>query len=136
MNVGIVYLWSCVDVSDCYIGSTNSLSQRSALHRFNYNRGSTTKLYECMRSNGGIGKWKCDVLERIEGEYTRKQLLEREQYHIDKCQLPLLNTNRAVQDPEQVKQYRKEFYRDYYQRNKEAYKLRYENRKSQTIVNG
>jgi hypothetical protein len=89
-----------------------------------------------MRSNGGIGKWKCDVLERIEGEYTRKQLLEREQYHIDKCQLPLLNTNRAVQDPEQVKQYRKEFYRDYYQRNKEAYKLRYENRKSQTIVNG
>jgi len=135
MNGGVVYLWHNMDVSSCYIGSTNSLQQRTALHRSNYNRGYTGKLYECMRMNGGLESWKCDVLETVVG--TRLQLREREQHHITHWQSPLLNERRAVFDIEERRKYRKEFYRDYYQRNKEAYKLRYEARKkSATIVNG
>lgn len=134
MNVGVVYLWHNLDVSSCYIGSTINVVQRTALHRSYYNRGFTGKLYNCMRENGGIEKWQCDVLETVEG--TRKQLREREQHHITQWQSPLLNERRAVLDVEQQKKYRREFYRDYYARNKEAYKIRYENRKkSNAIIN-
>ena len=134
MNGGVVYLWHNMDVSSCYIGSTINVVQRTALHRSYYNRGFTGKLYNCMRENGGIEKWQCDVLETVEG--TRKQLREREQHHITQWQSPLLNERRAVFDVEQRKKYRREFYRDYYARNKDAYKIRYENRKkSNAIIN-
>ena len=135
MNGGVVYLWHNMDVSACYIGSTNSLYQRSALHRSNYNRGHKSKFYDYVRMNGGLETWKCDVLETVVG--TRQELREREQHHITQRQSQLLNERRAVFDIEQRRQYRKEFYRDYYQRNKEAYKIRYEARKkSNAITNG
>ena len=133
--IGVVYLFHCIDLSSCYIGSTINLAQRTALHRSNYNRGHKSKLYDYARLNGGLDKWKCDVLENVEG--TRKQLREREQYHITQWQSPLLNERRAVFDIEQRKKYRKEFYKDYYLRNKDAYHIRYENRKiSQINLNG
>lgn len=134
-DIGTVYVFHCIDLPAVYIGSTVNLAQRTALHRSNYNRGHTSKFYNYVREHGGLDKWKCDVLENVDG--TRKQLREREQHHITQWQSPILNERRAVFDIEQRKKYRREFYKDYYARNKEAYHLRYENRKiSQINLNG
>jgi hypothetical protein len=132
-KMNVVYLFHCVDLPAVYIGSTVNLAQRTSLHRSNYNRGHNSKFYDYVRENGDIEKWQCDVLETVDG--TRKQLREREQHHITQWQSPLLNERRAVFDMEERKKYRREFYRDYYARNKEAYKIRYENRKSKAIIN-
>lgn len=133
-DVGVVYLWHNLDVSSCYIGSTVNFNQRVSSHRSYYNRGYKGKFYDYMRENGGIEKWQCDVLETVEG--TRKELRKREQHHITQWRSPLLNEIRAVFDVEQRKKYMREFYKDYYARNREAYHIRYENRKkSNTIIN-
>lgn len=131
---GVVYLWHCSDVSACYIGSSVNFPARVSLHRYCFNRGDKSPLYESMRTSGGIDKWRCDVLEDVEG--TRQHLRYREQHHINTWGAPLLNKNGAIFNVERRKKYAKDYYKDYYQRNKEAYKVRYENRKSNTIVNG
>ena len=52
------------DISDAYISYTTNLTQRKYKHkRETLDNSYRTKLYECIRKNGGWANWKCIILE-------------------------------------------------------------------------
>ena len=52
------------DISDAYISYTTNLTQRKYKHkRETLDNTYRTKLYDCIRKNGGWSNWKCIILE-------------------------------------------------------------------------
>jgi hypothetical protein len=74
-----IYQLTCKtkDVSDAYISYTTNLTQRKYKHkRETLDNTYQTKLYECIRKNGGWGNWKCIILEECscDNENQAKEL--------------------------------------------------------------
>lgn len=114
---GVVYRYSCPDVSGCYIGSSINLQKRESNHRSVCNAGRVSKFYDRVRATGGIDKWKCEVIENVVGMETVSELKMREQFHLDNCEGELLNKRGAYQTTEQWKKYMSDYYKDYHKRN-------------------
>lgn len=61
-----IYQLTCknTEVSDLYISYTTNLTQRKYKHkRETLDNSYHTKLYDCIRKNGGWTNWKCNILE-------------------------------------------------------------------------
>ena len=61
-----IYQLTCKtkEISDAYISYTTNLTQRKYKHkRESLDNTYRTKLYECIRKNGGWANWKCNILE-------------------------------------------------------------------------
>jgi hypothetical protein len=74
-----IYQLTCKtkDISDAYISYTTNLTQRKYKHkRETLDNTYQTKLYECIRTNGGWGNWKCIILEECscDNENQAKEL--------------------------------------------------------------
>lgn len=64
-----VYLLTCKNptISDGYISHTTNLTQRKYKHkRESLDLSIQSKLYECIRKNGGWTNWKCTILEEFD----------------------------------------------------------------------
>lgn len=99
----VIYKCYCRDVSenDIYIGSTTDLAQRIKFHKGDYMR-EDKKLYEKMKLTGGFSNWVFESLENGKEE-TRKDILMREQYWIEKLN-PVLNSANAYLSTEHRRQ--------------------------------
>lgn len=105
MNPIEIYKIYCNDnnITDFYIGSSVSTYNRFLQHRKSYKNEKKSKLYDCIRENGGIDNWKYEILERdISKEFQRL----KEQEYIDKLN-PSLNERRAFITIEKAKEQRK-----------------------------
>ena len=59
-----IYQLTCKtkEISDAYISYTTNLTQRKYKHK-RETLGHSSRLYECIRKNGGWANWKCAILE-------------------------------------------------------------------------
>lgn len=91
-----VYLLTCKnpEISDAYISHTTNLTQRKYKHkRETLDLSLQTRLYECIRKNGGWTNWKCTILE--ECACTNEiQAKERANFYILKMK-PNLNDEKV-----------------------------------------
>ena len=92
-SLSVIYEISCLDknIKDTYIGSTISIQSRITY----YKRCKTlnTKMFSFIIENGGWNNWDFNLLERCDVS-TKKELLEREGYYINKLN-PSLNMCKA-----------------------------------------
>jgi len=93
-----VYLLTCKNpsISDRYISYTTNLTQRKYKHkRETLDLSIQTKLYHCIRKNGGWTNWKCTILEECDcnNEFQAK---ERANFHILKMK-PNLNDEKMAE---------------------------------------
>ena len=93
-----VYLLTCKNPSilDGYISHTTNLTQRKYKHkRETLDLSIQTKLYECIRKNGGWTNWKCTILEECDCN-NEIQAKERANFYILKMK-PNLNDEKMAE---------------------------------------
>jgi hypothetical protein len=88
MRTGTIYKLVSKDINvvKCYVGSTDSVRNRIAKHKYNCNNVNATgynlRLYQYIRENGGWGNWSMIEIELF--EYERKpELHARERHHME-----------------------------------------------------
>ena len=120
-----VYEISFKDCVDNYIGSCIDLHKRKYYHKSDcYNEKSHNynyKLYQFIRDKNY--DWEnviFEVLEQHDEILDNLELRKREQHFIDDLH-PTLNSHKAYQTAEQLKEYKKE----HYEENREYYKEKY-----------
>ena len=103
MRTGVIYKLVCKDINviECYVGSTVSVRNRKAKHKYNCHNVNATgykmRLYQYIRESDGWENWDLIELERI--EYERKpELKARERYHMELLGATLnsLTPNRTI----------------------------------------
>jgi len=102
---------------DVYVGSTvNTLSQRMAHHKYDFEKYPDRKIYKFIRDIGG--DWShCKIILIEDYPCERKeQLLQREQYY--KKIATLNNYNCFGLDKKRFKKYKKKYMDEYYESNK------------------
>ena len=119
-NTSHIYNIYCNDTSikNHYVGSSNSLSYRKIQHKHNCNNENSRKynipLYQFIRSNGGWDNFSFEVLEEYPCE-NKEELLKREEHWIQQYNFDyLLNCYRANIPIEELKEYKKQWSRQYY----------------------
>lgn len=106
----IIYKICCKDptIEDIYVGSTCNFKRRKHQHKFcvedDKYRGSTYKLYQYIRDNGGFENWDMIQIEAYACSNKREKET-RERYWIEQLK-PKLNGHMPSRDK---KQYREEF---------------------------
>lgn len=93
-----VYLLTCKNpsISDGYISYTTNLTQRKYKHkRETLDLSIQTKLYDCIRKNGGWTNWKCTILEECDCN-NEIQAKERANFYILKMK-PNLNDEKMAE---------------------------------------
>ena len=93
-----VYLLTCKNpsISDGYISYTTNLTQRKYKHkRETLDLSIQTKLYDCIRKNGGWTNWKCTILEECDCN-NEVQAKERANFYILKMK-PNLNDEKMAE---------------------------------------
>ena len=113
---GLIYKLTCLDpnIKEIYVGSTTNFKQRKKAHKRDCNKIDgkpyNTKVYTFIRNNGGWINWNM-VLIKYFSCNTRLELFSEE----DKIMRDLnatLNSENAIQHPEEYKQYQKQYYKD------------------------
>ena len=90
-----IYKWSCLndDCNHIYVGSAKDVAKRRAEHvracEDATSKYHNVKLYKYMRANGGVHRWRMEVLEEFHAA-SRRQAEEVEQKWIEELQ-PSLN---------------------------------------------
>lgn len=111
-----------------YIGSTTNYEQRMSNHKTNYNKCRDCLIYNIMRNEGGWENFDKFIIEECDDNITKTDLKHLEQEYI-KLLNPLMNTKKAYLSIEDLKLYRRTYYKDYnelnYERMKEYRKLYY-----------
>jgi hypothetical protein len=116
---GLVYKITDIETNEVYIGSTI----RTIKARIHQHRGQ-----KCCRAHDMVVRdnYRVNILEEIDfGNIVDDELKKCEQKHMDKHD-NLINKNRAFGTGND-----KEYYKNYYQKNKEKYKARNGDRKAQ-----
>ena len=76
--IGCVYKLCCDGIDDFYIGSSFNMKKRQQYHKSSCNNPKCKeynyKVYQYIRANGGIDKWKYVILE--EREFDNKTALK------------------------------------------------------------
>jgi hypothetical protein len=109
----IIYKICCKDINikDIYVGHTTNFTQRKMHHKtVSNNESYNTKVYECIRANGGWDNWSMIQIE--EYECTNKREAEmRERYWIETLQASL-NCNNPITTKEEKKIQKKDWYEE------------------------
>lgn len=116
---GCIYKITCKnpEITDCYVGSTRNLKQRSALHKYQCESQKQRKIYDFIHKNGGWDNWTISQIDLIDGD--KATLLRAERYWYDKLK-PSLNKNGiCLTEKEREHNLKKASY-EYYSRNREA----------------
>jgi hypothetical protein len=125
----IIYKIVCNDlnVKDCYVGHTTDMTKRKWGHKSvcnnEKNKGHNHKIYKIIRENGGWDNWNMLLVEKFpcKDKYDACKR-EREVYEeID----AKMNTVRPYLTQEEIKQYHKQYDKQYYQINKEYKKEKF-----------
>jgi hypothetical protein len=110
MNTIEIYKICCLNdnITDFYVGSSFCSRARFYGHRNSFKNEKKSKLYDCIKANGGIDNWKYEILER---DISKELQRIKEQEYIDKLN-PTLNERRAYTTEEikkeQIKKSREE----------------------------
>ena len=130
---GIIYKLCCkdIEVKDEYIGSTVQFIERRRQHKLNCNdensRGFNLYVYKKIREYGGWDNWNMIEVQKFPCN-DKREAEAREEYW--RCHFNAqLNTIRAYTTVEQKKQYGIEYYKEYYEKNKDKYLEYNENNK-------
>jgi hypothetical protein len=106
-NESVIYKIHCLDKS-CdfvYFGSTTNYTARRALHKYTYNNirhsAYNLKVYETIRTNGGLENWIMEIVEVFPCE-NKRDLCIREQWYIDSAKNKM-NSYRSYVSEEQLK---------------------------------
>ena len=125
----IIYKIVCNDlnVNQCYVGHTTDMTKRKWGHKSvcnnEKNKGHNHKIYKIIRENGGWDNWNMLLVEKFpcKDKYDACKR-EREVYEeID----AKMNTVRPYLTQEEIKEYHKEYDKQYYQTNKEYKKEKF-----------
>jgi len=125
----IIYKIVCNDlnVNQCYVGHTTDMTKRKWGHKSvcnnEKNKGHNHKIYKIIRENGGWDNWNMLLVEKFpcKDKYDACKR-EREVYEeID----AKMNTVRPYLTQEEIKQYHKQYDKQYYQANKEYKKEKF-----------
>lgn len=123
----LIYHFVCQDtnITSSYVGSTTNLSQRKNSHKRNCHNEShkdyNILLYKTIRDNGGWTNWKMVVLEEYPECQFYYQQTRREQEWINRLK-PELNMRAAYVSEEDFKEQKKEYLKEYREKNKEQIK--------------
>ena len=127
----IIYKIVCNDlnIKELYIGSTTDFYNRKSNHKSKCNsendKNYNSNIYKCIRANGGWDNWSMIEIEK----FPCKDSLEaraRERYWCEQLNATL-NSNKPYITDNEIKEYNKEYIRNYYQNNKE-YLTEYNNK--------
>jgi len=126
--MSLIYKIYCKDsnIKDCYIGSTNNLTNRKRSHKFRCNNpigeGYNLKVYTFIRANGGYTNWEFEVLETF-NTIDKQDLHKIERKYIESNNSTLNNdipTRTKQEYSKHKKEYFKEYHQEYYINNKEV----------------
>ena len=108
---GFVYKLYRVGLDDFYIGSCWDIERRKSQHKYSCNDTNSNeynyKVYQYIRANGGIDKWKFIIL--VEKEFENKTALKIKEQECIKLLNPSLNSNNAYRTKEERKIQQKAF---------------------------
>ncbi len=114
-----------------YVGSTMSYTNRKYEHKRTCNnenrKGYNYKIYQTIRENGGWDNWRMVCIHQQEVDNKRHAEKIEEDYRIELN--GNMNTHRAFITPEQEKEYKKEYYKEWCANNADYNKQYYENNK-------
>ncbi len=104
-RIGCVYKLCCDSVNEFYIGSSFDMKDRKLRHKFACNNPNfkkyNYKVYQYIRANGGIDKWKYEIL--VEKEFENKNALVIKEQECIKLFNPSLNSRNAYQTDDERK---------------------------------
>lgn len=91
--MNVVYRLYCKDpeATEFYIGSAGCLYSRLAVHK-TLSKMHVLKLYNYMRAHGGYKNWDVEILDVLDDNVTRQDMIKREKEWIEKLK-PTLNIN-------------------------------------------
>jgi hypothetical protein len=125
----VIYKIVCntLSISDCYVGSTTDFTRRKYAHKYCCNNENyktyNLKIYEIIRKNGGWENWTMVKIEDYpcqDGNEARK----RERFYYEELHSNM-NINcpwRDVKDTDKIKEYAKEYNKEYYELNIDKFK--------------
>ena len=125
-NKTIIYKIVCNDLStkDCYIGHTTDMTKRKWGHKSvcnnEKNKSYNIKIYQIIRENGGWDNWSMLLVEKFPCK-DKYEACKREREVYEELEAKM-NTFRPYITQEELKQYRKEYNKQYYQEHKEESK--------------
>ena len=115
----VIYKIRCKDeaITDLYIGHTFNYPRRVTNHKnhcSNHNSKYNNKLYQTIRSTGGINNWKFEIVETYTECKSIDDARNRERYYIELLHANL-NSYRPIRTLDEKKEYNKQYHKDYQQ---------------------
>jgi hypothetical protein len=127
----IIYKIVCNDtnIEDLYVGSTSDFTRRKCNHKnacINpQNASYNLKIYKIIRDNGGWINWSMIEIEKYPcNDNNEAHARERYWFEILKASL---NSYKPIIYQDEIKEYSKQYYKEYYELNKDKFKEYYEN---------
>jgi hypothetical protein len=125
-----IYKIYCKDenVKETYIGSTSTYEKRKQRHIFNCKNDKSKNynifLYQFIRQNGGWDNFEMKLIEKLDKNISKKELLEKEKYHIklNECKLNKINPITTKEERKQQQKQYKEQQKEWYEQNKDKIK--------------
>jgi hypothetical protein len=127
---GLIYKIVCnnPEITDCYVGSTTNFKQRKTEHKSDCNnekrKNYNYRIYQTIRANGGWQNWSMLEVEKYSCN-DKRELHSRERYWLEQlkanlnCRIP---TRTEIEYRKNNKHILKEYFKDYYQENKDKIK--------------
>ena len=124
--MSVIYKIYCLDenIKDCYIGSTNDLTDRKQKHKKNCNKIDNNnkynyKVYKFIRGNGGFENWEFEILE------TFNTIDKQDLHKIERKYIESNNSTLNTYIPTRTKQEFKEYQKEYQKKNQKEYQKEY-----------
>ena len=111
-----------LNIKHTYIGSTVNFTRRKSAHKFASTDPKKThqKIYSCMAANGGWDCWQMVLIEKHFYE-TKLEAHRHERFYYEQLNADIsMNTYSPQQDVEERLAYKKDYYKDYRETNKDA----------------
>jgi len=109
-----------------YVGSTTNFTKRKCKHKYNCNNQNSKnyncKLYKMIRENGGFNEFKIMIICEFPCN-NKIELIIEEEKHRKELQASL-NSYKAFRNNEENIIYKKEYYKEYNNNNKEINKIK------------
>ena len=119
----IIYKIVCNDlnVKDCYVGHTINMTKRKCSHKSHCNnendKAHNLKIYQIIRENGGWDNWSMLLVEKFPCK-DKYEACKREREVYEELEAKL-NTFRPYRTQEELKEYRKEYEKQYREEHRE-----------------
>ena len=123
----IIYKIVCNDlnITDVYVGHTTNFINRKAKHKSDCNNPNSKsynfKIYNTIRNNGGFENWSMIEIEKFQDCNDINEASAKERYYYEVLNAKL-NSNCPGRNN---KEYKKEYNREYYEKNKDKINTHY-----------